>query len=111
MAKFKVGDRVRVIGAEKNSYALARAIGHEGIIVSADPPHSDPDYIWVVDVPSLPHWSPFKDLPDTQYFARSCDIAPLTPPAADAWATEQVKKWTKPEPAAPTLPVRKLDHA
>jgi hypothetical protein len=34
-------------------------------------------------------------------------IAPLTPPAEDAWAADQVKKWTKPDPTVPlTKPIR-----
>jgi len=106
MAKFKVGDRVRVIDMPSFITMPQRmgAIGREATIVSipSDYPRADCD----IEVDNFPARElGYADLPWAVQFWQ---IAPLTPPAADAWATEQVKKWTKPEPS---VPVKKLDHA
>ena len=108
MAKFKVGDRVRVIRATHDQ----RTVGKEATVTS--------ELKFVVNSIDEPYWGhcicidgygSTSLIHHRNLVSKPSDLAPLTPPSADAWATEQVKKWTKPEPVAPTLPVRKLDHA
>lgn len=106
MAKFKVGDRVRVrktAACQDVGAAIVR--GHEGVIVAASAEWG-PDW-WVVDAPSAPHdTGPFRYAPTIYHIAGDA-LEPLTPPASDTWAADKVKQVTKPqhiEPVAPKLP-------
>jgi len=105
MAKFKVGDRVRVIAVEFGEGA-DWLIGKEGVIAAKRPDHCE-GFMWAVSIAN----QRCDTRRDGCFIFEDYHLSPLTPPAADEWATEQVKKVTKPEPVAPTLPVRKLDHA
>lgn len=104
MAKFKVGDRVRVIAAcSVRSYDL---IGREGTVDSlgADSLGGNVKNGYGVTLDCPPDDMPFND---GWVFAGE-HLAPLTPPAVDEWArskVEQIKKW-KPEPVIPTIRIK-----
>ncbi len=87
MAKFKVGQRVRFVGASGFNHP---PFGSEGVIVREAKRQS---WDWVVDFPSSPA-SPTNWLSATEYFADSENLAPLTDPNSE-WATEQVRKLFK----------------
>ena len=100
MAKFKVGDRVRVIYAKHDK----STIGKEATVTS--------ELKLVHTLEDGSYWG--HNICIDNYGSRNLVtkrvivtdpswIAPLTPPAVDTWATEQVKKWTKPEPVMPDL--------
>jgi hypothetical protein len=93
MAALKVGMRVRVVGVEQAFYAAAAAVGHEGIIVRRSVGHIDPLYVWIVDVPTCPMNCAMSSqlIKPSEFFFRSCDLAPLTDPKADAFL-ESLKK-------------------
>lgn len=87
MAKFTVGDRVRVVKHYEGHIPFApRLMGREGTVeaVQADLPY------------------PYKvsfGLEAVDFAAG--ELAPLVPPAEDAWASEKVKQVTKVQPVAP----------
>jgi hypothetical protein len=90
MATFKVGDRVRI----------------------KDSPGIDPKYRGVETIitgPSFTHWyvkGPCWPVACYAFGAAEEVLIPLTPPASDAWATEAVRRVTKPlhtEPVAPKV--------
>lgn len=88
MAKFRVGQRVRLIAADPGSSAV-EDIGREGTIVA------------IPSILRIDGCDVAFDGADYSRFAfefTSCPyqhIAPLTPPAEDAWASEAVRKVTK----------------
>ena len=87
MAKFKVGDRVRVIdgrGAERAVVGQCGEVTRIGVTtllevrMDCGPSPCDADWLW------WPH-----------------ELAPLTPPAEDTWAADKVKQVTKPQHVEP----------
>ena len=90
MAQFKVGDRVRYVNTILNPMVPT---GTEGVVVGIDPWVRDP--VRVDFAGSDRTWSVYVH-----------SIAPLTPPAEDAWASEQVRKVTKPQHVEPVAPER-----
>ena len=98
MATFKVGDRVRIITT--GHYARA---GDEGIVVlplglhAGRGQHQVPRY--GVDVVGRP--CPIG--PGTHALFLSSSLAPLTPPAEDAWAADAVRKVTRPVHVEPVV--------
>jgi len=102
MATFRVGQRVRVVGLPKRTrFDLDWIIGHEATIEE-----SHFSFEWLVRVDGLGPVLDASGLPHT-IGARglvplnSEHLAPLTNPGDEAWAADQVKKWTKPEPVVP----------
>jgi hypothetical protein len=95
MAKFKVGDRVRhVIAGEV-------PLGSEGTVVGSG--MQSMGFRYNVEFDRVP--CPYP--PGIYWYSAPEWLAPLTPPAEDAWAADQVKKWTKPDPTVPlTKPIR-----
>ncbi len=96
MAKFKVGDRVRLVSNIHNQGKVVLnmcglPIGAEGVIVRAD------DYLglwdWIVDYPRHPG-KVINGLASTEYFSDSSMLAPLTDPNAE-WAAEKVRQLIK----------------
>ena len=88
MAKFKVGDRVRVVDVDPSCWIDKKLVGDTGTIRT-----SGTERDWIVDLDNnrpifVGGWMEFD----------SCHLAPLTPPAIDQWAAEQVKRVTKPQP-------------
>jgi hypothetical protein len=81
MAKFKVGQRVRVIGHFGGSRIPRekRWIGHEGTII-ARPWHG-----------ILSGWNWYLDLNGFRYYFHDAELAPLTDPKADAFL-ESIRK-------------------
>ena len=91
MATLKVGQRVRFVRPE----CWYHLQGNEGVVCGYTP-----GGLLMVDLEGAPvHPGRFYEY----------QFAPLTPPAEDAWATEAVRKVTKPqhvEPVAPKAPAR-----
>jgi hypothetical protein len=87
MANFKAGDRVRVVAVD--AHALSYAIGCEGVVIGPD---LTGVYQYDVELgcEGFNPWG-FNDR----------HLAPLTPPAEDAWAADAVRKVTKPQHVEP----------
>ena len=84
MAKFKVGDRTKIIDQSPMSLALhGNMLGMQVTIVSFDSKLPDL-YDIVVNVDGL----------RGDWHTKQCRLAPLTDPNAE-WATEQVRKLFK----------------
>jgi hypothetical protein len=92
MAAFKVGDRVRVVSCDANAHGES-AIGHAGTI---DGRGDHFMYEWTLKIDDLP----------SLWFFDSRHLAPLTPPAEDAWAADAVRKVTKPQHVEPEVAER-----
>ncbi len=98
MANFKVGDRVRVVYA---IYEGSKCVGHEATITAlwgANPLYFDCYGCTVEGQPAPPqaHLG--------MWWGAECCFAPLTPPAADTWAADAVRKVTKPQHVEPVAP-------
>ncbi len=98
MATFKVGQRVKRIRSECSDPILSGVIpiGATGTVTG--PAVRDGFYCvnWDRITTTADGWAGWS-------------LAPLTDPGADAWATDAVRKVTKPqhvEPVAPPIPVR-----
>lgn len=87
MATFKVGQRVRIVAYKKEDIREV-PLGAEGIIALAMV-----DGMWGVD---------FIGYLGSRICA-SFQLAPLTDPGADAWATDAVRKVTKPLHVEPVV--------
>jgi hypothetical protein len=92
MANFKVGDRVRIVDGVR-----PEMIGAEGVLVAAGGWSGKRGW-WLVDVPSHPTASNSNVAPPTYWDCHRSILAPLTPPAEDAWAADKVKELTRPKP-------------
>src|SRR5688572_23165237 len=95
MANFKVGDRVRVIDGRGRE---RRVIGLCGTVVRN-----------CLTVYPTPLYEVTMDLAvdgEVSWLWRSHELAPLTPPAADAWAADAVRKVTKPQHVEPEVAER-----
>lgn len=90
MATFKVGDKVRI--ARDVVYGEDRYVGREGVIVGLGR-HLGPEF-------GRPKWDCHVDIQHRKgpVNCMFVELEPRTPPAVDAWATEQVRKVTKPTP-------------
>ena len=90
MAQFKVGDRVKRIRDPRVDANLNRAIplGAQGVVTEIDC-DGDCDVRWDSDgyIRVAFRWT----------------LAPLTPPAEDAWAADKVRQVTKLQPSFTTL--------
>ena len=92
MATFKVGQRVRIVGATKHPHMIGRqAIVTRGLEIDPLSQYNRESY--EIEVPGHPHpiHGRWNALPE--------HLAPLTDPKADAFI-ERVKSW-KPEPVMP----------
>ena len=98
MAKFTVGQRVRFVGIHNSREELigltatVHSFDLSGLVCS--PEHN----IAIVFDDRRP-----TPLGKVVWASQENALEPLTPPAIDEWAKEQVKKWTKPEPALPLV--------
>ena len=100
MAQFKVGDRVRIVAISRSATPEFRAIiGREGTIVGRYD-GGKKFHPWIVRYDG-PDSGIANEFGCNQAAFRSRDLAPLTPPAEDAWASEQVRKVTKPQHVEP----------
>lgn len=100
MATFKVNQRVKIVGAASRDEEFNRGvIGREGVIVgrSTKPYH----FPWVVEYDGAPIG--MNDFGVGRAAFRSQDLVPLTDPHADAWATDAVRKVTKPLHVEPVV--------
>ena len=100
---FKVGQRVKWVTDFNGGVRgiNAPAIGSEGYIVStAQERNPRSKWEWIVSFPGS-GVTAGSELPAELFFCDSCNIAPLTPPAVDTWATEAVRKVTKPQHTEP----------
>ena len=82
MAMFKVGDRVLVVAGDHAFPCVSFLVGRTGVVAP----------------PVLGQMFPVRVLLDNTLectFVAS-ELAPLTPPAEDAWAADAVRKVTKP---------------
>jgi hypothetical protein len=97
MANFKVGDRVRVVA---DNCSNPRYVGREGTVVDTDSVHRGHS-----SGERMPYQVALDGYPNDTFFAAR-HIAPLTPPAEDAWAADAVRKVTKPQHVEPVAPER-----
>ena len=98
MAKFKVGDRVRVIVGGR-----AGPAGMEGVVVLSLGAHaggSSGVERYGVELDGRP--CPIG--PGTHWLFLPSSLAPLVPPASDTWAADKVKQVTKPQHIEPVAP-------
>ena len=97
MAKFKVGDRVRVIGAHPRTPPPS-PIGQEAVVCRR-PLSLKGDWVvrFVFDINPLSD-SQRGELSKCEGVFFESQLEPLTPPNISEWAKEQVKRVTKPQP-------------
>ena len=93
MATFKVGDRVKrareIVGHAFCAAETPLPIGATGTVTEVG------DWIWVnPDGNESRNWGCAPE-----------SLEPLTPPAADAWAADAVRKVTKPQHVEPVAPM------
>lgn len=86
MAKFKVGDRVRRIGAPCHV-----PVGSTGTIVETNVPSDWSDCIY-----HRVEWD--GGVAADVIATKESALAPLTPPAEDTWAADKVRELVKPKP-------------
>lgn len=96
MAKFKVGDRVRIVSAS----AFPDLVGKQATVAGQfqklkDPNNGEIFFAYPIEVDGMPYLDQKYGAP---FSAKEYQLAPATPPAIDEWATEQVKRVTKPQP-------------
>ena len=94
MAQFKVGDRVRKARTGRRNPEVP--VGTTGTIIGCGDVRD-----WLMNWDSLG-----TENNGNRFGIDSHLIEPLTPPAEDAWASEQVRKVCKPQHVEPVAPVR-----
>lgn len=94
MTAFRVGQRVKRT-TNPGDQTLGPKVGEEGVVS-----HNADGLVWVVFDHPVPWFGGASFRP---YGCELGTIVPLTDHAADAWATEQVRKWTKPEATIPLV--------
>jgi len=103
MAKFKVGDRVKVVRVSCASVHCY--LGQEGIITR-------PGWIldWCVDFGRPINPAVLAGVPSGCSVVEGTfdenQLVPGITPSVNAWATEAVRKVTKPEPVQPAVPTK-----
>lgn len=100
MAKFHVGQRVRVI-VHALSASGADAYLHEGVVTSCD--GSRWPYLVRLPVETLP----VGGVPANEWFFRADELAPLTDPSADRFIESIKKLGREPINEAPKVTVTK----
>jgi hypothetical protein len=102
MANFKVGDRVRIV-----TDIFPEHTNSEGIVFAIPPESGHKNDCSVLIDGYDARTSGF-------HYATVCfrfsEIAPLTPPAEDAWAADKVKQVTKPQHVEPVAPEKVTRH-
>ena len=104
MAQFKVGDRVRIVRVMKGDGPNCR--NREATVWKTDIANCDAlgrYFGCFLDIDGIGRTCPTSGL---EWAAPSDWLAPLTPPAEDAWASEQVRKVCKPQHVEPVAPER-----
>lgn len=102
MAKFKVGDRVRIVNPQ------SEFVGREASVMEVSIDKMLTLYSGVMTIRPLVYRVSVDGYGDTcresgrRIGYEPHELAPLTPPAVDTWASDAVRKVTKPIHVEPT---------